>query len=197
MLKRTIRLGADPFPPYQFINEHGEADGLDYHKVVEIFHKSGYETEVVIDEWNVVEGQFLAGKLDALFQVQKNPVREKKFQFSPLLRNAVTEVLTADKYLQIQSYHEIYEKDLKLGVLKGYSYGESLDGLPHKCKKSYGNSEELLMGIAEGKVDLGVFDQGVKHYLLEKKDIGILYPIKKLEFLRPLYIMCQPEMELF
>lgn len=189
MSKHIIRIGADPFPPYQFINEKGEVEGIDYEKVTDIIQKAGYEAEVVIDEWSIVEAQFLSGALDALFQVQKSPEREKKFQFSSLLRNAVTEVLTADKELKLEDYKDICKKNLKLGALKGYAYGAAIDELPEASKKYYDTSSSLLQAIAEQEVPLGVFDQGVKEYLMKQMNIQKLFSVKALEFLRPLYIM--------
>lgn len=189
MEKRVIKVGADPFPPYQYIDEDGRAAGSDYEEVSRIFQEAGYEIEVLIDEWNVVESKFLSGELDALFQVQKSPEREEKFRFSDLLRNAVTEVITADQELELKSYQEIADRELKLGVLKGYAYGKEIDELPLSCKQEYESSEKLLFAVAGREVDAGVFDQGVKTYMMEKLGIRGVYSIKALEFLRPLYIM--------
>lgn len=189
MAERVIKVGADPFPPYQFINEEGKAAGSDYERVSRIFREAGYEIEVLIDEWSVVEEKFLSGELDALFQVQKSPEREEKFRFSSLLRNAVTEVLTSDKELVLRTYQEIADRGLKLGVLERYAYGKEIDELPESCKQKYESSEKLLFGIADGEVNVGVFDQGVKEYMMEKMNIQGIYPIQELEFLRPLYIM--------
>lgn len=189
MDKKVIRVGADPFPPYQYMDEHGQAAGSDYEKVAGMLRDAGYEMEITIDDWDVVEQKFMDGELDALFQVQKSPERERYYQFSPLLRNAVTEVITGKEGVQLQTYGEIVEKGLSLGVLRGYSYGKEIDGLPNACKKEYAGSGELLRDIADCKVDLGVFDQGVKEYLMGETGIDKVYSVKGLEFIRPLYIM--------
>lgn len=189
MEKRVIKVGADPFPPYQYIDEYGRAAGSDYEEVSRIFQDAGYEIEVLIDDWSIVEEKFLSGELDALFQVQKNPEREEKFRFSSLLRNAVTEVITADKNLNLRTYQDIIDKGLKLGVLKGYAYGKEIDELPLSCKQEYESSEKLLRAVADGEADTGVFDQGVKAYMMEKLGLQGIYSIGELEFLRPLYIM--------
>lgn len=45
---RKLKICADPFPPYQYIDKDGCVKGRDYELVAGRLHKAGYETEVCI-----------------------------------------------------------------------------------------------------------------------------------------------------
>jgi ABC-type amino acid transport substrate-binding protein len=60
--------------------------------------------------------------------------------------------------------------------------------LKAELKTAYPDQESLLIAIAEKKVDAGVFDQGVKNFLMEKLGLPEIYVLSSLSFLRPLYM---------
>lgn len=189
MAAEIIQVGADPFPPYQYLDENGEVVGQDYTTVKALFAAAGFEIHMVIDAWDTVFRSFEAGELEALFQVQKSPERESKYYFSQLLRNAVTEFVTGDEDLQINRLDEISKRQISLGVLTGYTYGEAIDSLPESCKRNFDSTEEMLISLTSGDVDLGIVDKGVKEYLLGKLSIDGVRSLDDLSFKRPLYIM--------
>ncbi|MHC1719571.1 MAG: substrate-binding periplasmic protein [Clostridiaceae bacterium] len=192
-MDRLITVGADPFPPYQYYDDDGELKGSDYETVKESFKKAGYEIKVILGEWAGVESLLAEGKIDAAFQVQKNPEREKKYYFSELLRSATTEIVTGCKTLKLESLSKIEEKKLSVGVIANYSYGKDIDSLDNSLKRSFNSQEELLRAIDERKVDIGVFDKGVKEYIAEREGLKNIYSIKNLEFNRPLYVVFNDE----
>lgn len=188
-MTKTVKLAADTFPPYQFLNADNKIEGLDYEIIKKSFELVGYDIEVVIqDDWSVINNMVEKGLLDGAFQVQETPERLKKFLFSNLLRNATTELLTSRRDLSIKSYDEIVSKGLKIGLLEDYSYGNCIDDIPSEYKKFYDNQEVLLQDINDGKVELGVFDFGVKSYLMKKKDLSKIFSISNLSFVRPLSV---------
>lgn len=184
-----IKVGADPFPPYQYYLSDGCIAGTDYERVISIFEKAGIDAEVSILNWDIAYAMLENKELDAAFQVQDTPERKARFHFSELLRHAVTEVVTSNPRLKIDSYHEIEEKGLLLGVIEGYTNGEEIDKLSASQKKTYKNTDELLLAISRGEVDLGIFDKGVKEYLLSRNGIDNIYSIESMTFLRPLYVV--------
>lgn len=183
---KKIKVCADPFPPYQYIDRDGEMKGRDYELVVNRLRKAGYEPEVWIAPWNQIYSQFEKGEQDALFQAQDSPERLKKFYLSRLLRYAVTEVVTVKKELQTISEYKELEK-YKVGVIDDFANGPEIDGLSADCKVGYADAEKLLKGIYSGEVDMGVADQGVKEYLAQESPV--LYSIPRLTYKRPLYVM--------
>lgn len=189
MGNRVIRLGADPFPPYQYFDENGSVVGTDFDLVSAMFRDKGYDVTCYIDDWAVVFGKFKAKELDAVFQVQKTPERAAEFAFSPCFRIGVTEVVTADPDLVVDKYSDIAEKGLKMGVSTGYSYGDAIDSLPAGIKTAYDTMEQLLAAVANKEVDVAVIDRGVKEFILERSSLPKLYNLPALDFDRDFYVM--------
>lgn len=188
-MKKIINIGADPFPPYQYYDEDGNLKGSDYENIKNKFENMGYEVNIVLDEWKIIEDNVVNKKLDAAFQVQYTKERESKYFFSNLFRNAITEVVTGNPEIKINSYKEIEENKLTLGVIANYTYGDDIDNIDSSLKVRYKDQTELLKAINDKVVDLGIFDKGVKEYILEKEEFSNIYSIKALEFIRPLYVV--------
>lgn len=192
-MSKLIVVGADPFPPYQYYDEDGIIRGLDYERVKKAFENAGYKIKIFLDEWQKVEEAIINKKIDAAFQVQLTPEREKRYYFSGLLRNAITEVISGNKELGLKSYSEITEKKLSVGVITNYAYGDAIDGIDASFKKSFNSQNELLKAINDMVVDIGVFDKGVKEYILKKEGLNNIFSLKNLEFNRPLYVIFHDE----
>lgn len=188
-MNKLLTVGADPFPPYQYYNENHDVKGSDYETVKKVFNYAGYKIKVILNEWKKIEDLVINKKIDAAFQVQYTIEREKKYFFSDLFRNAVTEVVTGNKSLDLKSYFEIEEKKLSIGVINNYTYGDDIDKIDSSLKKSFGEQAELLKAINDRIVDIGIFDKGVKEYLIKKEGFNNIFSIKNLEFIRPLYVI--------
>lgn len=142
-----------------------------------------------MNEWKKIEDLVINKKIDAAFQVQYTIEREKKYFFSDLLRNAVTEVVTGNKSLDLKFYFEIEEKKLSVGVINNYTYGNDVDKIDFSLKKSFDEQNKLLKAINNRILDIGIFDKGVKEYLMKKEGFNNIVSIKNLEFVRPLYVI--------
>ncbi|MDR3122654.1 MAG: transporter substrate-binding domain-containing protein [Treponema sp.] len=187
-MKKQLRIGADPFPPYQYYDDQKILRGSDFEHIRAAGTAAGFAMEFTIDEWSRVERMFYERQLDAVFQVQKTPEREKHFLFSKLLRNAVTEFITGRADMKADSFEDLAAGACRLGLMQNYAYGEPLDSLNPALKTLYLDQESLLVAIAAKEVDAGVFDQGVKDFLMEKLGISTVYTLAALSFLRPLYM---------
>lgn len=192
-MNRLITVGADPFPPYQYYDKAGNIKGSDYELVKKAFGKIGYEINIVLDEWKKIEDDITNKRIDAAFQVQYSKERQNKYFFSELFRNAITEVVTGNSELDINSYKEIEEKRLSIGVIANYTYGEDVDKIDLSLKVSYNDQTQLLKAINDKEVDIGIFDKGVKEYILEQEGFSNIHSIKSLEFIRPLYVVFSDE----
>jgi len=188
-MDKLLTVGADPFPPYQYYNENHDVKGSDYEIVKKIFNHAEYKIKVILNEWKKIEDLVINKKIDAAFQVQYTIEREKKYFFSGLFRNAVTEVITGNKSLDLKSYFEIEEKKLSVGVINNYTYGDDVDKIDSSLKKSFDEQNKLLKAINDRILDIGIFDKGVKEYLIKKEGFDNIFSIKNLEFIRPLYVI--------
>jgi hypothetical protein len=52
----------------------------------------------------------------------------------------------------------------------------------------YQNNEDLLVAIGKQEVHFGIFDRGVKQFLIEKLSVKNIRAINALTFIRPLFI---------
>lgn len=184
-----VRLGADPFPPYQYFTAEGQIAGIDYATVTGVFRRAETDVEVLLRDWSEVERMLAAGEIDGAFQVQKTPEREARWHFSHLLRHAVTEIITADSTLAVNNLMELAPRGLRLGIIAGYAVGEAVDSLPDGVRVPYPTQEALLHAVATGEVPLAVFDRGVREYLMRTESLNPIFPLKNLDFLRPLYVV--------
>lgn len=181
-----IKVCADFFPPYQYIDEDGKVKGWDYELIADRLRRAGYEPQMWIGPWDDIYEAFERGDQEVLFQAQDSPERLEKFYLSKLLRYAVTEVVTMHQDMLTLERHSQLQ-DYKVGVIKGFANGPEIDELSDECKVQFDGTKEILEGIYSGEIDCGVCDQGVKEYLLSGKND--LYPIEKLTYKRSLYVM--------
>lgn len=188
-MSTILRVGADPFPPYQYYDESGVVRGIDSDTVTAAFEEAGYKIEIELMDWSDVQKKFDNGELHAIFQVQPDPERLAKYCFSDLLRNAATEVVSSKAGLSLNAYQDIPVQNLTLGVLQGYTNGPEIDALPEDSKKEYKDNVSLLRAISAGEVDLGVYDRGVKEYLMKQEGITNIYPIESMTYTRPLHVV--------
>jgi hypothetical protein len=193
MSKNHLKIGADPFPPYQYYDSNGILQGMDYERIKKAGINAGFEIEFFVEDWTIIEQKFSKGELDAIFQLPKTPEREKKYLFSKKLRDGITEIVTGDPTINIPSikYIEIY--NYTIGVVDGISYGEEVNALDPKCKIIYKDNENLLSDIGKKEVNFGIFDQGVKNFIMEKLFIKNIYVINALTFTRQLYMAFNDE----
>jgi ABC-type amino acid transport substrate-binding protein len=166
---------------------------LDYEKIKEAGAKAGFELEFIIEDWSLIEEKFSQKRLDGIFQLPKTPEREKKYLFSKLLRSGITEVVTAHANVEILSINDIGAKGYKLGVVDGISYGEDVKALNENCKISYKNNEILLAAIEKQEADFGIFDKGVKEFLIKQLSAKNIRAIEALTFTRPLFMAFHEE----
>jgi hypothetical protein len=187
MMKNYL-VGADPFPPYQFYNELGVLEGLDYKLVKEIINKMGATADFILDDWSKIEKKLLDKKIDIAFQVQKTPEREKIYYFSNLFRNAITTIISNSDE-DLISIEEIKLLNKKLAVIKGYKYGELIDQLPEELKVFCHDQLEQVEFVSQNKVNFAVVDLGVYEYQIQDRDDKGIKILRHLDFTRPLYVV--------
>ena len=183
---KTIKVCADPFPPYQYVKEDGSMAGRDYDVVCGALAAAGYDVEVTIADWSVVISAFENQECDALFQVQDTPARREAYRFSEKLRDAVTDVVKLQgNGLAIAAYDDL--KNYRLGLIAGFANGDDIDSLPEGCKRYYNGTQEILDALYAGEIDAAVCDRGVREYLTDFDEK--IVPVEALTYKRPLYVM--------
>ncbi|MEM1719796.1 MAG: transporter substrate-binding domain-containing protein [Desulfurococcaceae archaeon] len=193
-MKKVLLVGADPYPPYQFI-ENGELKGIDYEVIRDVINSMGYTGVFVIQEWGIIEELFNRKKLDIAFQVTKTPEREKKWIFSSEKLRDAKEIIVASERCRhnFNDLRELIEyikqEGLKLGVMRGYRYGEPIDSLPIYLKSEHGTVDEVLSSVNLGSICYSIIDLGIAKYFIKRKGLTGIKVLENLGITRALYVI--------
>lgn len=191
---KYLEIGADPFPPYQYIDKNGKVKGSDYATIKSVVDKMGYNANYSIEDWSIIEKRFNNKEIDIVFQVQKTPEREMKYYFSKKLRDAVTSIITSlDNDFNYNNINDLFKNGDKLGVIENYQYGEVIDSIDPNNKKYYKILENILTDVNTGLVKFGVVDLGVYEYMNKDHVYRNIKIIDSLNFNRPLYVAFNDE----
>ncbi len=79
----TIVIGDDiNYPPYSFINEHGEPDGFNVELAKAVALEMGYNVEIRLDEWGNTRQQLEVGEIDAIAGMFLSEERRQQYSFT-------------------------------------------------------------------------------------------------------------------
>lgn len=191
---KTLRIGADPFPPYQYYDDNGQIQGTDYLTVKAVVEKMGYKAEYIIDDWSKIEKMLIDKEIHMAFQVQKTPEREKLYYFSDKLRDAKTVIVTSSDNIHHQNIDDLFVDGSKLGVIENYKYGDIIDSIEEGNKTNYKSLEDLLNEVDNGLISYGVADYGVYNFMNKGNVYKNLVIMENLIFNRPLFVVFKDNM---
>ena len=170
-----IQGGWYPWKPYQFLENSGDGrdlSGLDVRLFREIFEKElGASLELPQLNWDVHQLQLQSGDTDVAGGAFKTDVRSRYAYFSDPYRtedivlvarrhhSKARTILNQPEFLQA-----IETNGLRLGVVKGYSYGDDIDTWLQDSSRNKRRIEALsvrqnLDHLIQGKVDLVAVDR--------------------------------------
>jgi polar amino acid transport system substrate-binding protein len=127
-----LKVGWEPFPPYQYRNDDGGIEGLDIDLARAALAAAHCESSYVEGRWVTLVRQLQRGDVDVLAGAARTRARESFALFSDAYRNesAVLYVRKGDATVQRSaSLQALLETGFRLGVREQYSYGETVDAL--------------------------------------------------------------------
>ncbi len=168
----TIRIGVDPdYPPFDFINENGEYQGIasDYVKLLE--QRLGISMDIVADlSWSQVIEGVKAQRVDVIPLITRTPERKTFLSFTEPYVFFPTVIMTRRDYPAVNDLGDFAGK--KVAVVKDYR--------THKIMvKEYPAIEpyvvetplESLKAVSVGKADAVLGNLAVNSYLVDKYSI--------------------------
>ena len=168
-LRGTVRLGCEPYYPYQFENEDGRLSGMGVQLVREAFTRAGYRVNLEPKEWYSLLEEVERGRLTATTLAFHTADRERFGTFSHAyfsMRLAVFYRL--DRYSSVPSSTEalleLARRDqLKLGRARAYAYPAEIETLfrdPVVGLRTLeaANEAQNLDNLINGRVDLVIGD---------------------------------------
>ncbi|QYJ76362.1 ABC transporter substrate-binding protein [Shewanella sp. FJAT-52076] len=166
----SIRLAAeDSWPP--FADAAGE--GLSHRLIAKAFALEGIEVDTLVVPYN--RGLILTeqGKVNAVFNVAMQQNTRERFLFGeePLF------VATASFYQLSRKAPVAADKwslpeDTRVGIVRGYEYGDEFDSLPNMVLKIVDNQYQLINLLLTDKVDAVVMYDRVAAQFLDTMGVN-------------------------
>lgn len=182
---KKIMIGADIFPPYQFIDNDGKIIGQDVEKIREVFQNLNIPYFIQLGDWDTIYTDFLNGEIDVLFQIQKTKEREQQFYFSKIFRKAKTIYVAGTNSKKIENLSDQQKGSYHFATISGFQYGNFLDHLSDKIELS--NETKILEYVESHDQVIGVIDNGVYNYLNNSQKYNV-HIVSTEYFIRDLYV---------
>lgn len=126
----TIRVGWEPWKPYQYKGSNGNFLGIDLEIVETALKEAGCKTDFRRIAWQRLLASIEYGSMDAAMGASKSSEREKYANFSiPYRDESYAFFVRKDdgiKY-KITKLDDLVEKNLRFGIVTGYFYGEQFN----------------------------------------------------------------------
>ncbi|MGB3224563.1 MAG: transporter substrate-binding domain-containing protein [Desulforhopalus sp.] len=142
------------YPPYEYINNQGQADGFNVDIIRAVAKAMGFNIKLDLGPWDEVISQLEEKKIDALIGMFRTTERNKKFDFSiPHFIGSYAIFVRDDS--PIQSINDV--KDKKILVQSsdlGHDYIKENNLTQHILEKE--NWSEVLRSLARGEGDCAI-----------------------------------------
>ncbi len=127
-----LKMGWDPWEPYQYITPEGEVRGLEIDLLSALANKAGCSLTYVQDNWVNLLAGIRDGSIDMLGGATETAVRKKFAYFSDSYRYEsfllYVRAGETEKYAG-KSLQELLNNGFKLGVTEDYLYGDMVNAL--------------------------------------------------------------------
>jgi len=135
----TLKMGWDPWEPYQYLTPEGEVRGLEVDLLSALAREAGCDVTYVQDNWVNLLAGIRDGSVDMLGGATKTEARDKFAWFSDSYRYESFLLFVrageSEKYAD-KSLQELLDQDFRLGVTEDYLYGDMVNGLHDDAKYS-------------------------------------------------------------
>ena len=153
-----IALGYVDFPPYEFKNHDGKPQGLLITIVETVFQRSNVNLVLKYLPFKRAYLSTQRGEIDGLFNFYKTKNRLVFFDYTePIIRNPLTLFVRKNAILKFNTLEDL--KGLKIGVMRGYSYGTVFDESPLFMKEAADSHESNFYKLMHRRIDAYLCDK--------------------------------------
>lgn len=185
----SLMVGWSPYGKYIYVNQDGEADGVDIELMKALARDIGCELTFKELPWARHLLEMKAGRIDVATSVRRSPERETFGWFSdPYRENQMALYVRrgeTDNY-NLTDLAEIPEIDFKLGIVDDYYYGSPFTRLMERPEfagkvEKVVDYETLIRMLVYGRID-GVLTEDVEVLISEARAVGLydrieVYPL--------------------
>jgi len=176
-----IAKGDEDYRPYEFTNSEGQVRGFHIDLIHLAAQKAGFNSHFQTVPWTRALEITKRGDTQAISYASYNAERAKELIY---LRGNLISV--ADQHLITRrDLHPPLQKignnkrlqTLSLGLVRGYSYGDKLEQLPHTKRHYVPTEKQLLPFLLAGRVDAIVLNNNRLQRLLERQPNSALLQV--------------------
>jgi polar amino acid transport system substrate-binding protein len=180
-----ISFTATDFPPYVMV-EGEEIFGYNVDVLREVCKRLGVKPEIEVLPWERALQMVKFGKADGIFMPVYTKERAEYMYFTSESSGTEKIAIMAKKGSGITASTLTDLQGMKIGIVRGYSYGKEFDNYKGFIKDISNSNEILLKKLAVGRNQVVASDEAVlKHYA---RKVGVEVEIILRLFSNPHYI---------
>ncbi|MCP4050890.1 MAG: transporter substrate-binding domain-containing protein [bacterium] len=168
VIAQNITLGYVDFPPYEF-EENGKPSGMLVEIVKTIFEKADIPLKLKFLPFKRAYEYTKNGTIDGLFNFYKTEKRLEFFDYTdPVIENPLVFFVRKDTIIEFNTFKDL--KGLKIGVMRGYTYGTDFDENTLFIKIKANSHEKSFKRLVFGRIDAYLCDKFVGRYIAGNND---------------------------
>lgn len=177
----TLRMGYDPYEPYQFVDIEGHVQGLDVELVNAMAQLAQCDIQYEQKEWATLINELRDGKIDVLAGATRNPDRENFALFSKPYREESFALFIrhgeVDQWTGKNIDVLVKKSKMRIGITDGYVYGDEVNQLLDnstysKQFTSASMSEVHFANLIDQKIDGLLEDPFVAAAIIRHKNLA-------------------------
>jgi len=182
VLAQELRVGLAEldYPPFYF-EKNGQYNGAALEISKKVAKNLGHDLVFVRAPWRRIQSYLRSGNVDMMILYFRTPEREQD-----VIYVAVPHINESSDLFVLHNSDIKFEGSLhgltsyKFGNIRGYSHGTEYDNAKQISKHTFSNEEQLIEGLVNGRVDIGVGNKPV--VLRHAKNLKL---VDKIRFLSP------------
>lgn len=187
--KPIIITNSATFPPFAFLDDQGNPQGLFIDLWSEWAETNNHEIKFLLVDWNESLELVRRGEADIHAGLFKSETRESFMDFSEELFQLTTGLFISSE-LNVQSINEL--KNVEVGVTRGGFEEDYLRSkFPDFHLRLFDNNQQVVKAAISGKIDLFIADYPVGMYYLHRHESLEKFRILKILYSKPLYSAVQ------
>lgn len=166
---QNITLGYVDFPPYEF-EDNGKPSGLLVIIVETLFKKADIPLELNFLPFKRAYTATKKGRIDGLFNFYKTEERLAFFDYTePVIKNPLVFFVRKDSKIKFRKLDDL--KGLKVGVMRGYTYGTDFDRNPLFIREATDSHESNFKKLMSGRINAYPCDKLVGIHVAMKNNL--------------------------
>lgn len=175
---RQLVAAADPWPPY--FDPRSPRLGVASEVVREALRSQGYSVSFRVMPWDAAQKAVYEGRTDMIIDAWYTQEREKRYLVSvPYIKSRIVFFKRKDSPFQYRGKEDL--NGLRVGLIKGYAYGEEFLSWDNYKREYDVSFISLALKVASGKLDLVPEDKLVGMRLIKDNEPWLLEVLEPVE----------------